>query len=85
LIQRFVVMPMFLFAGTFFPLASMPVYLQWVGWISPMWHGTQLARAVGFGMPLSGGEALLHLGFLVGVTSLGVWLALRTFVARLGR
>lgn len=85
LIQRFVVMPMFLFAGTFFPLASMPIYLQWVGWISPMWHGTQLARAAGFGMPLSGGEVLVHLSFLVGVTAVGVWLALRSFVARLGR
>jgi len=85
LIQRFVVMPMFLFAGTFFPLASMPAYLQWVGWISPMWHGTQLARAVGFGMPLSGAEVLLHLAFLVAVTAAGVWLALRSFVARLGR
>ncbi|HSK32585.1 MAG TPA: ABC transporter permease [Propionicimonas sp.] len=85
LIQRFVVMPMFLFAGTFFPLASMPVYLQWVGWISPMWHGTQLARAVGYGMPLSGADVLVHLGFLVAVTAIGVWLALRSFVERLGR
>jgi lipooligosaccharide transport system permease protein len=85
LIQRFIVMPMFLFAGTFFPLASMPVYLQWVGWISPMWHGTQLARAVGFGMPLSGMEALGHLGFLLVLVVGGTLLALRTFVARLGR
>jgi lipooligosaccharide transport system permease protein len=85
LIQRFVVMPMFLFAGTFFPLASMPVYLQWVGWISPMWHGTQLARAVGYGMPLSGADVLVHLGFLVALTTIGVWLALRSFVERLGR
>jgi lipooligosaccharide transport system permease protein len=85
LIQRFIVMPMFLFAGTFFPLASMPFYLQWVGWISPMWHGTQLARAVGFGMPLSVAEALGHLGFLVALTVIGVLLALRSFVRRLGR
>ena len=48
-VQRLVVMPMFLFAGTFFPLASMPVYLQWIGWVSPMWHGTQLARVVSYG------------------------------------
>jgi len=85
LIQRFVVMPMFLFAGTFFPLASMPSYLQWIGWISPMWHGTQLARALSFGMPLSPGEAVAHLAFLVGLTGLGVWLTLRSFARRLGR
>ncbi len=85
LIQRFIVMPMFLFAGTFFPLGSMPGYLQWVGWISPMWHGTQLARAVSYGMPLSGAEVLGHFGFLLVLMVGGTALALRTFVARLGR
>jgi lipooligosaccharide transport system permease protein len=85
LIQRFIVMPMFLFAGTFYPLETMPVYLQWIGWISPMWHGTQLARWVGYGMPLAGWEVIGHLGFLVVVLVVGCWLAVRTFVARLGR
>ncbi|MGV8908460.1 MAG: ABC transporter permease [Propionicimonas sp.] len=85
LIQRFVVMPMFLFAGTFFPLASMPVYLQWIGWISPMWHGTQLARALSYGMQLSPMEVLGHLGFLVLLAGVGTWAATRSFVARLGR
>ena len=41
-------MPMFL-AGTFFPLSVMPVALQWIGWISPVWHGTQLARQATYG------------------------------------
>ncbi len=83
MIQRFVVMPMFLFAGTFYPLAAMPSYLQWIGWISPMWHGTQLARAVSFGLPLSGAEVALHLGFLLALLLLGTWLTVRAFTRRL--
>jgi len=82
-IQRFIVMPMFLFAGTFYPLESMPVYLQWIGWISPMWHGTQLARAVSFGMPLSGEQVVLHVAFLLVPLGLGLWVAVRNFERRL--
>lgn len=85
MIQRFVVMPMFLFAGTFYPLASMPLYLQWIGWISPMWHGTQLARAVAFGLPLTNGEVAMHLGFLVILLAVGIALTVRNFTRRLNR
>ena len=82
-IQRFVVMPMFLFAGTFFPLSAMPVYLHWIGWISPIWHGTQLARWASYGAELSATMAVVHLAFLVGCTVLGVWWATRVYTRRL--
>jgi lipooligosaccharide transport system permease protein len=85
MIQRFVVMPMFLFAGTFYPLESMPVYLQWIGWISPMWHGTQLARFVSFGLPLPGWQVAGHVLFLLAVLAVGTWLGVRNFIARLAR
>jgi lipooligosaccharide transport system permease protein len=85
MVQRFIVMPMFLFAGTFYPLTAMPVYLQWIGWVSPMWHGTQLARAVSFGLPLSGWEVGLHLLFLAGVAAIGAALSVRNFTRRLQR
>lgn len=84
-IQRFVVMPMFLFAGTFFPLAAMPWYLQWIGWISPMWHGTQLARVVCFGMPNPAWLSVLHLAVLLVSAVVGTWLAIRVFTRRLTR
>lgn len=85
MVQRFIVMPMFLFAGTFYPLSAMPVYLQWIGWISPMWHGTQLARAVGFGLPLAGWEVAVHLLFLAVLAAVGAWLGVRNFTRRLQR
>ncbi len=84
-IQRFVVMPMFLFAGTFFPLGAMPWYLQWIGWISPMWHGTQLARVVCFGMPNPVWLSVLHLVVLLVTAVAGTWFAVRIFTRRLTR
>lgn len=49
-IMRFVIMPLFLFSGTFFPLSQLPIFLQWIGWLSPLWHGTQLGRVLSYGM-----------------------------------
>lgn len=83
LLQRLVIMPMFLFAGTFFPLASMPIYLQWIGWISPMWHATQLARMAAFGLVVPTWLVVVHVGFLAALIVGGVWAARRTFTRRL--
>lgn len=83
-IQRFVIMPMFLFAGTFFPLASMPGYLHWIGWISPVWHGTQLARQVTYGASEPGWLTVVHVVVLVSMTVAGVLWARRTYTARMG-
>ena len=82
-IQRFVVMPMFLFAGTFFPLSVMPGYLQWIGWVSPVWHGTQLARLASYGADVSTVMVAVHLAYLVGLTVLGMVLAVRVYSRRL--
>ncbi len=83
-IERFIAMPMFLFAGTFFPLAAMPVYLQWVGWISPVWHGTQLARVAAYGTDVSAWLLGVHVLFLCSLTVLGLRWAHRVYTARLG-
>ena len=85
LVQRFVIAPMFLFAGTFFPLESMPIYLQWIGWISPMWHGTQVARLLAFGLPVPGWMVAVHLGVLVLYAVGGTMLAARFFTRRLAK
>lgn len=85
MVQRFVIAPMFLFAGTFFPLESMPVYLQWIGWISPMWHGTQVARLLSFGLAVPGWMVAVHLGVLAFLTVGGTLLAARIFTRRLSK
>ena len=82
-VQRFVIMPMFLFAGTFFELSTMPRFLQWIGWISPIWHGTELARWAAYSSDLSWARAALHVGFLAALTGIGLLVARRIFERRL--
>lgn len=82
-IERFVIMPMFLFAGTFFELDSMPIYLRWIGWISPVWHGSQLARWVSYGPAIPTWLLVVHLLVLVALLALGLGLVRRRFRRRL--
>lgn len=83
LIQRFVIMPMFLFAGTFFPLEAMPIYLRWIGWVSPIWHGTQLGRVASYGALVPGWLLVVHVVFLLATAAAGVWAAVLVFERRL--
>jgi len=85
IIGRFIVAPMFLFSGTFYPLDQMPIYLQWIGWISPMWHSTQLGRFLSYGMPLEPWQFLMHTGFLTSLFVIGMLLAYPKFEERLQR
>jgi len=59
-IQRFIIIPLFLFSGTFFPLTQMPIFLRWIGWISPLWHGTELGRVVSYGAVEPGWLTIVH-------------------------
>lgn len=79
---RFVVLPMSLFAGTFFPITQLPAWIRPVAWITPMWHGTELARGAEFGT-LGFGSALVHLACLALLFTVGVLLARWRFRVRL--
>ena len=83
IIGRFVIAPMFLFSGTFYPLDQMPIYLQWIGWISPMWHSTQLGRFLSYGMPLELWQLAMHATFLATVFVIGMLFAYPKFESRL--
>ena len=76
--------PMFLFSGTFFPLSQLPVFLHWIGWISPLWHGNELGRVLSFGYHEPFWLTMVHLGLLVGLLVGGLLLAARIFERRLG-
>jgi lipooligosaccharide transport system permease protein len=43
---RFVIIPMFLFSGAFFPVSQLPNWLQPIAFVTPMFHGVELARAI---------------------------------------
>lgn len=43
---QLVVLPLFLFSGTFYPVSAYPEPLQWVVMVTPLWHGVDLIRAL---------------------------------------
>src|SRR5688500_18573964 len=56
--------PMFLVAGTFFPLDELPTWAQVLGNLNPLSHCVELGRHAVFG--LQGWEDVGHLAFLIG-------------------
>jgi lipooligosaccharide transport system permease protein len=85
ILGRLVIMPMFLFSGTFFPLSSMPIYLQPIGWVSPLWHATELGREAAFDYGISNLMVGVHLTYLIALVVVGLTLARRQFDWRLAK
>lgn len=83
IIGRFVIAPMVMFSGTYYPLESMPFYLQWVGWISPLWHGTDLGRVISYGSMQQGWIVISHWLYLATWLVVGLTLAYRQVSKRL--
>jgi lipooligosaccharide transport system permease protein len=81
---RLVLIPMTLFSGTFFPVDRLPGWVQPVTWVSPLWHGTELARAAALGrwVPL---PTLGHVAFLGALAAVGSVVAAGRFRRRLHR
>lgn len=84
-LNRFVIMPLFLFSGTFYPLTNMPIYLQWIGWISPLWHATELGRWLTYGHEISTQMLYVHFVFLNSLLLIGVIASRRIFTRRLAK
>jgi lipooligosaccharide transport system permease protein len=80
---RFVVTPMFMFSGTYFPLATLPLYLQWIGWISPVWHATDLGRALSYGADVPLWLLVGHVVVPLGLGLFGMFTAYPQFEKRL--
>jgi lipooligosaccharide transport system permease protein len=83
IVGRFVLTPMFMFSGTFYPLESLPIYLQWVGWISPVWHATNLGRNLSYGLEVAPWLLAVHVIFMGGLLLVAMFVATRKFASRL--
>ncbi len=57
--------PLFLLAGTFFPLTELPDWVQTAAMVNPLYHAVELIRGSVFG-GLDAGAALTHIGILLG-------------------
>jgi lipooligosaccharide transport system permease protein len=83
-IMRFGIIPMFLFAGAFYPVDQLPGWLQPVAYVTPLWHGVELCRGAVLGT-LGAAEAAGHVAYL-GAIALGGYVICRaTFTRRLRR
>ena len=82
-VGRFVIAPMFMFSGTFYPIENTPIYLQWIGWISPLWHSTNLGRNLSYGHPVEPWLMAVHFAFLASLYFVGFYFAARKFKSRL--
>ena len=84
-LNRFIIMPLFLFSGTFYQLSSMPIYLRWVGWLSPLWHCTELGRYLTYGHHISAYMFAFHIVYIIAMFTFGMNFAHRQFTKRLSR
>jgi lipooligosaccharide transport system permease protein len=79
---RFVVTPMFLFSGTFYPISQLPGWGEWLAHVSPLWHGTELSRGAALGN-VSDLNVLGHVAYLLVWLVVGIGLARWRFRVRL--
>lgn len=85
ILGRFLIGPMFLFSGTFYPLNSLPIGLQFFGWISPLWHATELGRYATYGHSISSTMVMVHFLYLSAMLVLGLVFASRQYSRRLAK
>jgi lipooligosaccharide transport system permease protein len=59
---QLVILPMFLFSGTFFPLETLPEPVRILVQLTPLYHGVDLLRGLTVGVV--GPETLIHVAYL---------------------
>jgi lipooligosaccharide transport system permease protein len=79
---RFIVAPMFLFSGVFFPVTRLPEPFRKAVVFTPLYHGVELTRGLAL-RTLTWGDALVHVAVLLVVFGIGAIAALWTFSRKL--
>jgi lipooligosaccharide transport system permease protein len=76
-----VVMPMFLFSGTFFPITIFPEPIQVAIQLTPLYHGINLIRGLSTGL-IDAGD-LVSVVYLVAFFAICLWIAMRQMERKL--
>ncbi|HEV2636564.1 MAG TPA: ABC transporter permease [Actinocrinis sp.] len=79
---RFVMTPLFLFSGTFFPWRQLPHWAYPVAFATPLWHGTELCRSLTLGTA-TWGSAAIHVAYLAVLATAGLLAGQLTYRRRL--
>ncbi len=82
MIFRFGMIPLFLFSGTFFPVTQLPVWFRPVAYLTPLWHGVSLCRALNLGTA-DWGQALIDVAYLAALATIGILAGHRSYRRRL--
>lgn len=85
ILQRVVILPLTLFSGTLFPLTQLPIFLQWIGWLSPLWHASELGRQFVYGPTEPIWLTVTHVVYLIALGVLGWQLCVRIATRRLDK
>jgi ABC-type polysaccharide/polyol phosphate export permease len=75
---KWVVMPLYLFSGTFFAIEQLPSWLRVLAYATPLWHGVDLCRSLSLGTATwftSG----VHVAYLLALTVVGLVVARHTY------
>ena len=67
---NFVMLPMFLFSATFYPLTVYPEPIQWMIQALPLWHGVELVRGLTTGVV--GPAMLVHVAYYLVMIIIGM-------------
>jgi len=70
-----VMLPMFLFSATFYPISVYPEILEWVVRALPLYHGIELVRALATGTPAA--YQLINVAYLLTLGMVGMIIASR--------
>jgi lipooligosaccharide transport system permease protein len=79
---RFIITPLFLFSGTFFPITRLPQPLQTVAVFTPLYHGVALTRGLTLGT-LDSRSWIGHVLYLLTLCVAGVAAAIWTFTRKM--
>ncbi len=79
---RFVITPLFLFSGTFFPIDQLPDWMEPIAFVTPLWHAVETTRAIALGIETTWAPAFHYL-VLVAYLGIGAIVADRLFHKRL--
>jgi len=82
MIFRFGVVPAFLFSGAFFPVSQLPDWIEWLAYLSPLWHGVELSRDLSLNT-VELWPALGNIAYLAAWFGVGTWFAVRGITRRL--
>ena len=85
IVNRLLIMPLFLFSGTFYSLSTMPKFLQFIGWLSPLWHATEIGRWISYGHHISWQAVTIHFLYMTIMLVVGLFYAHHHFKRRLSK